>query len=89
MMATPDGQAGAILWADEDGFVIELKNVKGYDVNAALEGRVRKHDGSFGGNAVHGEVEIAEPGRIKPEQVEQVYEVVMIRGKLRARELPR
>jgi hypothetical protein len=89
MMATPDGQAGAILWADEDGFVIELKNVKGYDVNAALEGRVRKPDGSFGGNAVHGEVEIAVPGRIKPEQVEQVYEVVMIRGKLRARELPR
>ncbi|MGZ2745658.1 hypothetical protein [Burkholderia stagnalis] len=90
MMMTPDGQAGAILWADEGGFVIELKNVKGYDVNAALEGRVRKPDGSFGGNAVHGEVEIAVPGRIKPEQVEAVYEVVMSRsGKLMARKLPR
>jgi hypothetical protein len=89
MMMTPDGQAGAILWADEGGFVIKLKNVKGYDVNEALEGRVRKPDGSFGGNAVHGEVEIAVPGRIKPDQVELVYEVVMIRGKLRADKLPR
>ena len=89
MMKTPDGQAGAILWADEGGFVIKLKNVKGYDVNEALEGRVLKPDGTFGGNAVHGEVEIAVPGRIKPEQVELVYEVVMIRGKLRADKLPR
>ena len=46
------------------------------DVNATLEGRVTKADGSFGGNPVHGEIEIAVPGRIKPEQVEQVYEVV-------------
>lgn len=76
MMRTPDGQGGAMLWADEGGFVIELKNVKGYDVNATLEGRVKKADGSFGGNPVHGEIEIAVPGRIKPEQVEQVYEVV-------------
>ncbi|WP_174911932.1 hypothetical protein [Burkholderia diffusa] len=89
MMMTPDGQAGAILWADEGGFVIELKNVKGYDVNALLEGRVRKPDGSFGGNAVHGEVEIAVPGRIKPEQIEAVYEVVMTRGRLMARKLPK
>ena len=43
------------------------------DVNATLEGRVTKADGSFGGNPVHGEIEIAVPGRIKPEQV---YEVV-------------
>ncbi|WP_224023274.1 hypothetical protein, partial [Burkholderia vietnamiensis] len=76
MMRTPDGEGGAMLWADEGGFVIELKNVKGYDVNAMLEGRVKKADGSFGGNPVHGEIEIAVPGRIKPEQVELVYEVV-------------
>ena len=89
MMMTPDGQAGAVLWADEGGFVIELKNVKGYDVNAVLEGRVRKPDGSFGGNTVHGEVEIAVPGRIRPEQVELVYEVVESRGRLTPRKLPR
>lgn len=76
MMRTPNGEGGAMLWADEGGFVIELKNVKGYDVNATVEGRVKKADGSFGGNPVHGEIEIAVPGKIKPEQVEQVYEIV-------------
>jgi hypothetical protein len=82
-MQTQDREAGALLWADEGGFVIELKNVKGYDVNAELEARVPKPDGSFGGNSVHGEIEIAVPGRIKPEQVEQVYEVVTnSRGRL-------
>ncbi|MEQ5841059.1 hypothetical protein N0A02_16660 [Paraburkholderia acidicola] len=76
MMLTPDGEAGALLWAEEGGFLVQLKNVKGYDVNAALEGRVPKPDGTFGGNAVRGEQEIAVPGKIKPEQIEQVYEVV-------------
>jgi hypothetical protein len=61
-----------MLWADEGGFVIELKNVKGYDVNATLEGRVKKAGGSFCRNTVHEEVEIAVPSGIKPEQVEQV-----------------
>ena len=63
-MSTPDQQAGAVLWADEGGVVVQLKEVKGYDVNALLEGKVKKADGSFGGNAVHGEQEIAVPGRI-------------------------
>lgn len=90
MMLTPDRQAGAILWADDGGFVVELKNVKGYDVNAALEGRVQKSDGSFGGNSVQGEIEIAVPGRVKPEQVNKVFEVVTdSRGRLKAIELDR
>lgn len=72
LLATPDGAAGAVLWADEGGIVVELKNVKGYDVNAHLEGRVKKPDGSFGGNSMGGEQEIAVPGRILPEQVESV-----------------
>lgn len=84
LRGTAEGQAGAVLWADEGGFVIELKNVKGYDVNSALEGRVQKFDGSFGGNPMHGEIEIAVPGRVKPEQVDTVYEVVAdARGRLR------
>ncbi|MFM0157465.1 hypothetical protein PQR05_10065 [Paraburkholderia sediminicola] len=90
VMLTQDREAGAMLWADEGGFVIQLQNVKGYDVNAALEGRVLKPDGSFGGNAVHGEIEIAVPGRIKPEQVNKVFEVITdSRGRLKAVELDR
>jgi hypothetical protein len=90
MMRTPDGEGGAIVWADEGGFVIELQNVKGYDVNQALEGRVKKADGSFGGNPMRGEIEIAVPGRIKPEQVKQVYEVITDkRGRLKSVPLER
>lgn len=65
------------------------KDVKGYDVNQRLEGRVLRPDGTFGGNTVRGEVEIAVPGRIKPEQIELVYEVVSERGRLRPRKLER
>jgi hypothetical protein len=63
--------AGAAYWADEGGIVIELKNVPGYDVNAALEGRVRTVRG-YEGNPKFGEQEIAVPGPIKPEQITRV-----------------
>ncbi len=89
IILSPDGEAGAILWAMEGGFVIELKNVKGYDVNAELAGRVLTFKG-YGDNAVQGETEIAVPGRIKPEQVEAVYEALKSRnGRWMARKLPR
>ncbi|MDR0242962.1 MAG: hypothetical protein LBJ65_15310 [Burkholderia sp.] len=69
--------------------MIELKNVKGYDVNAELAGRVQTFKG-YGDNAVQGETEIAVPGRIKPEQVEAVYEALKSRnGRWMARKLPR
>ncbi|RIX74007.1 hypothetical protein [Acidovorax cavernicola] len=90
MLQTPDGQGGATLWADEGGLVIELRNVKGYDVNELLEGRVRKPDGTFGGNAMNGEHEIAVPGAISSEQIESVGEVVKnARGQLIRRVIPR
>jgi len=90
MLQSPDAQAGAVLWADEGGLVVKLKNVKGYDVNELLEGRVKKPDGTFGGNAVHGEQEIAVPGAIKPEQVEEVFRVVKTpSGRLKHDGIPR
>lgn len=90
MLQTPDGQAGAVLWADEGGLVVKIKNAKGYDVNAALEGRVKRPDGTFGGNPVHGEIEVAVPGEVKPEQVEKVYKVVKTpSGRLLHKDIPR
>ncbi len=90
MLQSPDHQAGAVLWADEGGLVVKLKEVKGYDVNELLEGRVKKPDGTFGGNKVLGEQEIAVPGEIKPEQVEMIYKVAKVRnGKLRHQSIPR
>ncbi len=90
MLQSPDGQAGAVLWADEGGLVVKIKNAKGYDVNELLEGRVKKPDGTFGGNAVHGEQEIAVPGAVKPEQVEMVYKVrKSAHGRLIHQNMPR
>jgi len=90
VLSTPDQQAGAILWADEGGLVVQVKDVKGYDVNALLEGQVKNADGSYGGNVVHGEQEIAVPGRIEPGHVDKVFKVVRnARGRLKAEEVPR
>jgi len=90
MAQTPDGQAGAVLWADEGGLVVELKNVKGYDVNQLLGGRVKKPDGTFGGNSMMGEQEIAVPGAISPEQIESISVVVRnARGQLIRQTIPR
>jgi hypothetical protein len=90
MKMNPDGQGGAVLWADEGGLVIQLKDVKGYDVNLATEGRIKKPDGTFGGNRVHGEQEIAVPGKVTPEQIETVWEVVTFpSGRLRTVAIPR
>ena len=63
--------AGAVLWAGEGGLVIQFKNVKGYDVNQALEGRVPTL-GGFGNNPKVGEQEIAVPGAVAPNQIERV-----------------
>jgi hypothetical protein len=73
---TQNKDAGASLWAGEGGIVIELKSVKGYDVNAALEGRVPKM-GGFGGNPRPGELEIAVPGAIAPESISRIGIVVV------------
>jgi filamentous hemagglutinin len=42
---SPNKDAGAVHWAGEGGLVIELKNVPGYDVNAALEGQIKTMTG--------------------------------------------
>jgi hypothetical protein len=63
--------AGAAYWADDGGLVIEMKGVRGYDVNAALDGRVMQN-GRYGGNPKFGEQEIAVPGAISPEMITRI-----------------
>jgi hypothetical protein len=58
-------------WAGEGGLVIELKNVRGYDVNAALEGQVKTIAG-YKNNPNMGEQEIAVPGAIAPENINRI-----------------
>jgi hypothetical protein len=67
--------SGAVLWAGDGGLVIQFKDVKGYDVNQALDGRVPKM-GGFGGNPKYGEQEIAVPGAISPSQIDRVGVVI-------------
>jgi hypothetical protein len=68
---TQNKDAGAVHWAGEGGLVIELKNVRGYDVNAALEGQVKTIAG-YKNNPNMGELEIAVPGAIAPENINRV-----------------
>ncbi|MDM5182261.1 hypothetical protein PO883_34410, partial [Massilia sp. DJPM01] len=69
---TQEQNAGAAFWADEGGVVIEIKGASGYDVNAALEGRVWSVNKGYGGNPSFGEQEIAVAGAIAPNMISRV-----------------
>lgn len=63
-ISSPDGTIGAINWADEGGYVYEIRGVPGWEVNTALEGRVAKPDGTFRDNLMSGELETAIPAKV-------------------------
>ncbi|MDS7943009.1 VENN motif pre-toxin domain-containing protein [Acinetobacter sp. V110_1] len=68
------GDAGAAYWAGPNGIVVELKNVKGYDLDA-LQSTSSKGIG-IGGmvqkNTLGGELEISVPAQIDPSQISRV-----------------
>jgi hypothetical protein len=75
---------GAAYWAGEGNCVVRIKNVPTWDVNKALAGRVRGADGTFRGNAVHGENEFAIPAEVPPAKIVKVGVVKsMPSGRLR------
>jgi hypothetical protein len=79
MQSSPYRDAGAVLWAEVDGLVIEIKNVKGYDLNALRE-TSSKGGGLSGyaqGKALGGEVEISIPAEVRPENISRVGKVVI------------
>jgi hypothetical protein len=71
-----EGGAGAAYWANENGVVVKFRDVPGYDVNAVLEGQVKTPFG-YQGNPRPGELEIAVPGAILPNNIEAIYRVVL------------
>ncbi len=79
MVATPDGSAGAAVWAGEGGIVIEVEGVPGWDINGQLQGRVQT-PGGFRGNLMTGEVELAVPARVPVECIKRVGRVSETRG---------
>jgi hypothetical protein len=63
--------AGALEWTFPGDIVIELKNIKGFDVNMLLRDRVQSVLGFNSGKFV-GEGEIAVAGAISPKSIERV-----------------
>ena len=81
-IVSPDGDAGAGLWAGEDGWVYKIDGTPSFDVNAKLEGRVPKPDGSFGNNPLPGEHEQAVLANIPRERIVGAYKMIERNGRL-------
>jgi len=60
----PGVYQGAAYWADEGGWVYELRGVPTWELDSDLEGRVKRPDGTYRGNLMRGEVERAVPAQI-------------------------
>jgi hypothetical protein len=69
VISEPVSGNGAAYWAGAGGWVYDIPNVPSWDVNVLLEGRVSVAGLRFRGNLMSGEMEIAIPARILPEQI--------------------
>lgn len=67
---------GAAYWAGEGGWVYEIRGVPSWDVNVQLEGRVRTPIGTYRGNLMHGEQEIAVPAQVPSQRIKAYGRVV-------------
>jgi O-acetyl-ADP-ribose deacetylase (regulator of RNase III) len=77
IVASPNKDAGALYWASDDGLVIEIVGVKGYDVNAlrATSSQGGGLSGMAQGKALGGELEVSIPAQVKPENIGRVGEI--------------
>jgi hypothetical protein len=66
---------GAAYWAGAGGYVVEIRKVPTWDVNALLSGRVKRGN-RYRGNLMEGERELAVPRLIHPWQIKRVGKVV-------------
>jgi hypothetical protein len=73
---------GAAAWAGDGGWVYRLDGTPSWDVNAQLEGRVPKPDGTHGGNPLPGEHEQAVLANIPPERIVGAMKIIERNGKL-------
>jgi hypothetical protein len=67
-VSDPVSGNGAAYWADEGGWVYEVRGVPIWDVNTLLEGRVPTPNG-FRGNLMYGESELATLAAVPPERI--------------------
>jgi hypothetical protein len=73
---SPLKDAGAALWAGDGGWIYEIRDYPGYDVNQLLEGKISSGMGGYRSNSMVGEQEIAVPARVLREAVARVGHVV-------------
>jgi hypothetical protein len=75
VVSEPVSGNGAAYWAGAGGWVYDIPNVPSWDVNVLLEGRVSVAGLRYRGNLMSGEMEVAIPARVLPEQI-RAYGVV-------------
>ncbi|MBI5209445.1 MAG: hypothetical protein HY927_05660 [Elusimicrobia bacterium] len=75
-----DNPSGAAYWADDGGWVYDIRGVPTWDLNTDLDGRVRRPDGTYRGNLMHGEAEQAVPAHIPLECIRRWGQVASHNG---------
>ncbi|MEO8453501.1 MAG: hypothetical protein ABI647_27200, partial [Gemmatimonadota bacterium] len=76
---TQNGEAGAGQWAGENGWVYKIDGTPSWDLNAELQGRVPKPDGTYGDNPLPGEHEQAVLAGIPKERIVGAYKMMVNR----------
>ncbi len=79
---SPDGSRGAGRWAEDGGWVYQIDGMPSWDMNASLEGRVPRPDGTYGGNPMPGEHEHAMLGGVSRERIVAAIPIREVNGKL-------
>lgn len=79
---TQDRDGGAGHWAGEDGWVYKIDGTPSWDVNAKLDGRVPRPDGSFGGNPLPAEHEQAVLANVPRERIAGAMKMIERNGNL-------
>jgi hypothetical protein len=77
----PHGDGAAAGFAGDGGWVYEILNPKGWDLNKILQGKIQRPDGTFGGSVYTGETEVAILGRVLPSQIGEIWRVKVRGGK--------
>lgn len=73
---------GPIAWAEDGGWVYKIDGTPSWDLNAELQGRVSRPDGTFTGNPMPGEHEQAVLANIPRERIVGAMRVSEVDGKL-------
>jgi hypothetical protein len=77
LLSDPELGQGAAYWADEGGYVVEVRGAPWWDVNALLENKIPT-PGGMRGPLMHGENELALAARVTPTHIVRVGRVVRL-----------